>query len=106
MANLIHEKIFDQSVEYCSGYQAIYSKAAEHIRKMHSGDLIYERLDVSQTHRDDCFVGNNIRFILHHFLFIVADLSHIPSFWQEKPYIINVNEEMVLKNLRDFIKKL
>ena len=66
IASLIHEKIFQKSAEYCSGCQTIYSEATEHIRKMHSGDLIYEKLDVNQTHRGDCFVGNNLFYIIFH----------------------------------------
>ena len=73
-------------------------------QKMHSGDLIYKQLGVNQGHRDDCFVGNTIRFILHNFPLIFVDISHIHSFWKEKPYITNESEEMVLKTLRDFVK--
>ena len=92
MASLIHEKIFHKSAEYCSGCQAIYSEATEHIRKLHSGDFIYKKLDVNQALRDDCFVGNNTRFILHHFPLIVADIACIHSFWKERPYITKEKE--------------
>ena len=103
-ASLIHEKIFPKSAEYGFGCQAIYSEATDHIRKMHSGDLIYKNLEVDQVHKDDCFDGNNIRFILHHFPLIFADISHIHSFWKEKPYITNEREELVLETLKDFVK--
>ena len=43
-------------------------------------------------------VGNNIRFILHYFPIIVADITSIHNFWN------NFNEEIVLKNLKDFVR--
>jgi len=85
---LMHEKMFYRSAEYCSICQEIYSEATEHIIQMH-WDLIYKKLGVNQVHRDDCFVGNILNFILHHFPFIVVHIAHIHGFWKEKPSITN-----------------
>ena len=73
---------------------------------MHSDDLNQKKLEVNsgQAHRNDCFIGNNIRFILHHFPIIVADITYIHDFWKEKHYITNENEEIVFKILRDIVK--
>ena len=43
-------------------------------------------------------------FQFKHFPVIVAVISYLHDFWKETPCTTNENEEMILKNLRDFVK--
>ena len=82
-STLIKEKIREKSIEYCLGCKG--------------GD---------EKHRDDCFHRNTVKFALHHFPIIVADVLCIHTFWREiepseksNPY-----ENELLKSLEDFVR--
>ena len=78
---LLKEKIQEKSMEYCLGYK---------------GD---------ERHRDDCYHGNAIKFLMHHFPIIVADVLCINNIWRRiepleksKPHGMEL-----LKCLEDFV---
>ena len=55
-------------------------------------------------HRDDCYHGNNVKFILHHFPIIVAGVMCIHNVWREIELPENPNpyEDELLKSLKTF----
>ena len=82
-SGLLKEKIREKSMEYCLGCKG------EEVK-----------------HRDDCYHGNNVKFILHHFPIIVADVMCIHNFWREiePPENPNPYEDELLKSLQDSVK--
>ena len=57
------------------------------------------------SHRDDCYRGNNLKFVLHHFPIILKDVLAIRTFWTcAEPYMEkNPYEEQLIKCVDDFL---
>ena len=87
-SGIIKEKIQDKSSEYCLGCKDNGCKD-----------------DGLVNHRDDCYRGNNLKFVLHHFPIILREVLSIRKFWKcMEPYVEkNPHEEELMTNIEDFL---
>ena len=81
-SKFIKEKIQEKSSEYCLGCK-----------------------DGIVSHRDDCYRGNHLKFVLHHFPLIIGEVISIRKFWRNRESHVETNphEEELLKDLEDFL---
>ena len=79
-SKIVNEKLQDKSSEYCLGCRG--------------NEVI---------HRDDCYRGNNLKFVLHHFPIILKDVLAIRKFWKCAEIEENPYEEQMIKCVDDFL---
>ena len=81
-SKFITEKIQEKSSEYCLGCK-----------------------DGIVSHRGDCYWGNHLKFILHHFPLLIGEVIVICKFWRntESHVEMNPHEEELLEDLEDFL---
>ena len=81
-SKFIKEKIQEKSSEYCLGCK-----------------------DGIVSHRDDCYRGNHLKFVLHHFPISIGEVISIRKFWRARESHVETNphEEELLKELEDFL---
>ena len=59
------------------------------------------------SHRGDCYWGNHLQFILHHFPIIIGEVISIRKFWRNRESHVETNpqEEEFLEDLEEFPKQ-
>ena len=78
----IKEKIQQKSSEYCLGCK-----------------------DGIVSHRGDCYRGNHLKFILHHFPILIGEVISLRKFWRNRESHVETNphEEELLEDLENFL---
>ena len=97
----VHYKVFERSAVYCDGCKhqfgdittGIISDQSLEMNKKHVNQGVQEGI----CHKNDCFVGNALRFILYYF----------PAAWKDVAYAKYGNEmtekdDLLLDAMRDF----
>ena len=81
-SKFIKEKIQEKSSEYCLGCK-----------------------DGIVSHRGDCYQGNHLKFVLHHFPISIGEVISIRTFWRNRESHVETNphEEELLEDLEDFL---
>ena len=81
-SKFIKEKIQEKSSEYCLGCK-----------------------DGIVSHRDDCYRGNHLQFVLHNFPISIGEVISIRKFWRNRESHVETNphDEELLKELEDFL---
>ena len=85
---IIKEKIQDKSSEYCLGCKDNGCK---------DNGLV--------SHRDDCYRGNNLKFVLHHVPIILGEGLSVRKFRRcMEPHVEkNPHKEELMTNIEDFL---
>ena len=83
-SKIINEKRQDKSSEYCLGCE---------------GD------EEIVSHRDDCYRGNNLKFVLHHFPISLREALAIHNFWMCAESYMGKNsyEKQLMTSIEDFL---
>ena len=81
-SRFITEKIQETSSEYCLGCK-----------------------DGIVSHRDDCYQGNKLKFVLHHFPILIVEVLSIRTFWRSRDSHAEKNsqEEELMEDLEEFL---
>ena len=98
----VHYKVFERSAVYCDGCKnqfgdiatGIISDQSLEMYKKHVNQGVQEGI----CHKNDCFVGNTLRFILYYFPVACKDVAHA-KYGNE----MTEKHDLLLDAMRDFV---
>ena len=98
----VHYKLFERSAVYCDGCKNKFGDIATGIISDQSLEMYKKRVNQGVQegicHKNDCFVGNTLRFILYYFPAACKDVAYA-KYGNE----MTEKDDLLLDAMRDFV---